>query len=351
MARVSVHIVNRNGAEVLGDALDALRSQTFSDFTLTVVDNASTDGSVDVVRERFPEATVLRNFKDLGAARAANQAFTLARQRWMQDDKAGRSSVDRYVLAMAPDVVLPAGWLSAMLERVDRRQEIGAACGKLLRTLPRLEESADLRLTEVIESSGLILRKDRRALDRGAGETDAGRYDGRREVFGAPGALALYRAEALGEAAEAMGGELYDEDFGSYEEDVDLAWRVRLLGWKAAYVPDAVAYRRRGGTAAGGRLGTRLAERWRRSALAERLKLRNRMMRVAKLDDVGNFLTHAVFIVPSMIGAFFSVLLSSPRALAAYPQAFWKLPRMLRKRRMIMKRRKAPPKEIRNQFG
>lgn len=342
MARVSVHIVNRNGAEVLGDTLDSLRAQTFTDFTVTVVDDASTDGSVDVVRERFPEATVLRNFKDLGAARAANQAFTLARQRWMQDDKAGRSSVDRYVLAMAPDVVLPAGWLSAMLERVDRRQEIGAACGKLLRALPRVEESADLRFTGHIESAGLILRKDRRALDRGAGETDAGRRVGREEVFGAPGALALYRAEALAEAAEAMGGELYDEDLGSYEEDIDLAWRLRLLGWKAAYVPDAVAYRRRGGPEGGG-----LVARWRRSALAERLKLRNRMLRAFKLDDVANALLHLPFIVASAVASLLGTLVFSPAALSAYPQALAKLPRMWRKRRAIMKRRRIAPRDIR----
>src|SRR5258708_5828501 len=81
MSKVSIHIVTWNSAKHLPDALASLRAQTFTDFNLIVIDNASNDESVALIREHYPEATLLRNSKNLGFSRGHNQAIALARQR------------------------------------------------------------------------------------------------------------------------------------------------------------------------------------------------------------------------------------------------------------------------------
>ncbi|HTK60404.1 MAG TPA: glycosyltransferase, partial [Candidatus Baltobacteraceae bacterium] len=176
MAKFSVHIVSWNSARVLHDALESLRAQTFRDFTLTVVDNASTDGSVDVVRALLPDATVLRNFKNLGFSAAHNQAIELARNRWADDDRKGRSSIDRYVLVMNPDIILMPDFLEKLARGVDGRYEVGSATGKLLRVRRSAVEGGDPEFTDVIDSAGLVIKKNRRAADRGAGEKDGPEY-------------------------------------------------------------------------------------------------------------------------------------------------------------------------------
>lgn len=350
MAKISVHIVSWNSARYLPQALDSLRAQGFKDFTLTVVDNASTDKTVSVVRERFPEATVLRNFKNLGFSAAHNQAIELARNRWADDDKKGRSSVDRYVLVMNPDVILTPDFLERLARGVDGRYEVGSACGKLLRVRRPTEEGGEPDFTDVIDSAGLVLRKDRRAADRGAGTQDGPAYGSPEEVFGASGALALYRAEAIDLLRE-VNGEIFDEDFFAYKEDVDVAWRLRLLGWKCAYVPAAVAYHYRG---TGGAERTNLLElftrRRHRSPLVNRLSTRNQILLTAKNDDVVNRLLHFPWILFRAVGGFLSTLVLTPRALKGYLEACAMLPKAWKKRAATMRRRKASSKDIRAWF-
>ncbi|WKZ29523.1 MAG: glycosyltransferase family 2 protein [Patescibacteria group bacterium] len=350
MARISVHIVAWNHARVLRDAVESLRAQTFKDFTLTVVDNASSDGSVDVVRAGFPEATVLRNFKNLGFSHAHNQAVELARNRWADDDKKGRSSIDRYVLVMNPDIILQPDFLERLAGAIDGRFEIGSACGKLLKVYPRLEDEDEPRRSEMLDSAGLRMRRDRRAADRGAGEHDGPAYAAPVEVFGPSGALALYRAEAV-EALREADGEFYDEDLFAYKEDVDAAWRLRLLGWKSLYVPDATAYHYRG-TGGSEKAGVieLFKRRLGRSALVNRLSTRNHLLVLAKNDDWTNRLLHLPWILVHEIGKFLSTLVLAPRTLGAYFEALALLPKMWRKRGRLRKSRKASPKEIRTWF-
>lgn len=346
MPRVSVHLVTWNSRKPLPDALDSLRAQTFREFTLTVVDNASTDGSVDCVRERFPEATVLRNFKNLGFSRAHNQAIGMARARWAAEDKQGKTAMNRYVLVMNPDVIMEPDFLEKLVAGVDGRSEIGSACGKLLRAFARRDEQEDPRRTETIDSAGIALKRTRRAVDRGAGETDGPEYAKPREVFGPSGALALYRFEALEDAAET--GEIFDEDFFAYKEDVDLAWRLRLLGWKSAYVPSAVGYHYRGaGSGENEGAFSRLRGRLGRSTLVNRLSTRNQLLLLAKNEHWINGLLYAPLVAPVEFLKFLATLFAAPSVLPAYGQALLLLPKTLKKRRRIMARRKLSAAQMR----
>lgn len=339
MAKVSVHIVSWNSAKHLKDAMESLRAQTFQDFGLIVVDNASNDESVSLVREHFPEATLLRNPKNQGFSRGHNQAIALARR-----------TGARYVLVMNPDIILDPGFLARLVAAADGRLEIGSIGGKLLRATPRATENDEPKKTDVIDSCGLAVRRTRRIVDRGSGEVDKGQYDTVSEVFGVSGALALYRLEAL-DALEAATGECFDEDMFAYKEDVDVAWRLRLLGWKAAYVPTALAhhYRGVGGAAVAGPWRAFVA-RYRRSTMLKRLSTRNHLLTIVKNEDWSSGLMHLPLIATYEIAKLVESLVFSQSVLPAYWQALALLPKMLSKRRRMTRARVAKPADIRKWF-
>ena len=127
-----------------------------------------------------------------------------------------------------------------MARRLDAKDaaDVGSASGRLLRG-----DGAALTPNGRLDSAGIYFTAAGRHFDRGAGELASGRYGSEEEVFGASGAAGFYRRAAL-EAARISTG-CFDADFFLYREDADLAWRLRKLGWRALYVPSAVAHHRR----------------------------------------------------------------------------------------------------------
>jgi len=107
------------------------------------------------------------------------------------------------------------------------------------RTLYPNPES-DSHKTNIIDSTGIYFTRNMRHLDRGAEEIDHGQYNEAQCVFGASGAAAFFRREFIADVS--VDGEFFDEDFFSYREDADLAWRAQLMGSKCLYVPVAVAW-------------------------------------------------------------------------------------------------------------
>ncbi len=338
MSKVSVHIVTWNSRKVLADALESLHAQTFRDFSVIVVDNASSDGTVDVVREHYPQATVLRNFKNLGFARGHNQAIEMSRLK-----------KPHYILVMNPDVILTPDFLGDLLDGVMGRPEVGSAGGKLLRVRSAREIGGDPDFTDTIDSLGLVVKPSRRTADRGAGETDRGQYKNAFEVFGVSGALALYRMEAVDAAIEA-GGEFFDEDMFAYKEDVDVAWRLRLLGWKALCAPMAKAYHYRG-TGSDEENGPIKAfkGRWRRPVSVSRYSTRNHLLMLAKNETFATFY-HWPLIALYEIAKFFATLVFFPRVVTAYVGYLKLLPAALKKRRRILARKNVRTLEIRKWF-
>lgn len=214
--KVAVNIVTFNSADDIGACLESLASQTFRDFHIHILDNASSDDTV--AKLKGFEVTLVRSSVNTGFARAHNDLV--------------RAYPAEYVLMLNPDAVLKPAFLEKIVAAMDSRSDAASATGKLLRLDGK-----------TLDSTGIIMLRSQRHLDRGAGEPDLGQFDKAEDVFGPSGAAALYRVKALQDVA--VGGQFFDEDFFAYREDADLAWRCRLMGWNSIYVPDAVALHRR----------------------------------------------------------------------------------------------------------
>jgi GT2 family glycosyltransferase len=213
--------VTWNSERHLPSCLDGLEGQGYSRLELIVIDNGSSDRSVALVRERWPTASVIENGRNEGFCRAHNAAI--------------RASAGEYYLALNPDVQLLPGFIEHLVSALENRPEFGSAVGKMWQ-----QGQADPPL---LDAAGLFLDRRRHQYLRGRGEPDRGQYDMAEEVFGADGAAPLYRRAMLEDVK--IEGQYFDEQFFAYMEDVDLAWRARLLGWRCWYEPAATAFHAR----------------------------------------------------------------------------------------------------------
>lgn len=218
----SVVVVNWNGLAYLNACFDALFTQQLhGDFEIVMVDNGSEDGSVQHVRRKFPRIRVLEVGRNLGFSAGCNLGL--------------RSARGRYLAVLDNDTRVQPGWLRALVDAIESEPGIGAVDSKVLfRDSPA-----------VINSAGLSILNDGRVVGRGFRLADKGQYETRTEVFGAASTAALFRREMLEEVGP------FDESYIAYLDDADLAWRMRLAGWKALYEPHAVVHHAYNGT--GGR--------------------------------------------------------------------------------------------------
>jgi GT2 family glycosyltransferase len=222
VTRVSAVVISYNSAADLPRCLDSVLAQTHP-VEPAVYDNASTDGSAELVATRYPAVTLVRSPANDGYAGAGNRAI--------------RDTKGDYVLLLNPDVVLAPTFVERLVEVAEADPGIGSLAGKLL----RLPQGPDDRR---IDSTGHILYRNRWVTNRGTGEPDRGQHDTPGEVFGVSGAAAFYRRAMLEDIR--VGDEYLAASFFVYLEDVDLDWRARLRGWRAWYVPAAVAHHARG---------------------------------------------------------------------------------------------------------
>lgn len=223
--RVAAVIVNFNGAAHVADCLDALRSQTFKDFFTVVLDNGSSDGSAELIATGFPEVELLRSPDNLGFAAGNNRVI---------DTCLARDGVE-YILTLNNDVVMEPDCLEKMVAALDGSAGAWSCQPKMYLARGWAEP--------VLNNTGIVVWRDGSAFNRGINEPDAGQYDGATDIFGTCAGCSLYRATVLCETG------LFDESFFAYLEDVDLAWRGRLLGHSSVFCGEAVCWHRHGASA------------------------------------------------------------------------------------------------------
>lgn len=267
--KLSVHIVTWNSAQYILDCLASLHGQTFQDFTVIIIDNGSRDDTIQLIKQEHPAATVLRNSKNLGFAKAHNQALKL--------------STSPLVCVMNDDVLLESGFLARAVAGFDAGEHIGSVTGKMLKLTQTSKYSTltdKFAHAKVVDSCGLVVKKTGEVIDRGEGQQDDGTYDQRQKVFGPSGALALYRKKALVDIS--ADEEYFDESFFMYKEDIDVAWRLQWRGWESIYIPEARALHRRTAAAKGRTLRDKVQGRKNKSRLTNQLSYLNHLRTMIK---------------------------------------------------------------------
>lgn len=220
---LSVVIVSFNTRDLLRTCLQSVRDECADGrIEVLVIDNASRDGSADMVAAEFPQVTLVRSDVNLGFAAANNRLFPLAQ--------------GRYVALLNPDAVVRAGALRSAIEKMDAAPEVGAAGGRLVGPdgLPRPSaRKFPSAVNDLLTLSGLAARYPR---SRFFGRFDRTWADPLRaaEVDWVPGAFTIVRRSVL----EQVG--YFDEDFFLYYEEVDLCRRIRAAGHSIWYWPDLV---------------------------------------------------------------------------------------------------------------
>lgn len=219
---VSVTIVTYNSGQFIKRCLDSALGQKYPNKEIIVIDNASTDGTADLLEQFEDRCRVVYNSGNIGFAAAQNQAIAMANGDW--------------VLTLNPDVLLWPNFIQGLVDAGQIDDRIGTVCGKL-RTIKSTYEFPERPL---VDSTGIYFNPMLRHLDRGSQEVDNGHYLVNEYVFGATAAAALYRREMILDTS--VDGEFFDADFFVYREDADVAWRAQLLGWQCIYTPQALGY-------------------------------------------------------------------------------------------------------------
>jgi GT2 family glycosyltransferase len=220
--RVSVTIVTYNSGRFIKRCLESVLAQRYANKEIIVIDNASTDGTVDILEQFEDRCQIVYNDENIGFAAAQNQAI--------------RVSAGDWVLTLNPDVLLLPNFIQALVDTGQSDARVGSVCGKLLTILATF----DLPDKPLVDSTGIYFTPMLRHLDRGSQEVDNGHYLQHEYVFGATAAAALYRRRMIEDIA--IGDEFFDPDFFVYREDADVAWRAQLMGWRCIYTPHARGY-------------------------------------------------------------------------------------------------------------
>lgn len=224
--KIAIIIVNWNGIRFLKDCLDTVYSQTYQNFDVYFVDNGSTDDSVSFVQQYFSRTKIIQLKKNTGFSYANNIGIHTA----FLDKNV------KFILTLNNDTKMEASCLSHLVETIEQDAQIASVT-------PKIKYLNDENL---IDSVGMMIGRDGGGISRGYREIDNGQYCISSEIFGASACAALFRRESLEDIV--LGKEFFDNSFFAYYEDLDLAWRLRLRGWKSWYSSEALVLHVHSGT-------------------------------------------------------------------------------------------------------
>ncbi|MGE0448769.1 MAG: glycosyltransferase family 2 protein [Vicinamibacterales bacterium] len=311
---VSAIVVNWNGKDFVCGALESLLAQTWPALEVVLVDNASTDGSVEEVERCFGDRVrIVRNAKNEGFAGGNNRGFAAAVGEWL--------------FVLNPDAVCDPDTIAQLMTFVADKPHVGQlACRVVQSDRPHFFDSA-----------GLLVYPDGVSRPRGWQEKDIGQYDRPEEVLAPHGCACALRRTMI----EQIGG--FDEDFFCYLEDVDLGMRGQLAGWQCWYVPEARVRHRKSSSA--GNYSVFKAFHVERNRVYCLIKWMPRFLVAASpLFTLNRYAMqgYAAYTHQGLSSDFvkeYSLLRLSVVLLHAWSAALLRLPRMLAKRRQISQAR------------
>ncbi len=389
---VTISLINYNGKKFVFKAIKSAVAQNYPNLEIIITDNNSTDGTREEIENKINKwekergeiagnaehniikswIIYIKNKNNNGFGKPHNQAIRIAK--------------GEFVLLLNSDAILKPDYVENSLKPFND-PKVGAAQGKLLRydfDKNELCKDKNNPKLNIIDTTGLMMFKNRRIVCIGQGQADEGQFEEEKEIFGADGAAPIYRKEALEDVKlpimesgkrKAESGkanleskknnatfhlplsafqkyEYFDEDFFMYKEDVDLAWRLRLNGWKTIYAPKAVAYHGRGS-------GDSMAESY-IGIIRERRKISNtakylsskhqRLMQIKNDFPSLLFISHFFKFIPKEIGAWVYTAIFEGFAWKALKDIWRDAPIFLEKRKIIMAKKRVGAKEMEKWF-
>ncbi|RSK28665.1 glycosyltransferase family 2 protein [Bacillus sp. HMF5848] len=309
---VAIQIVTYNSSKDIETCLEAVYNQTHPIACICVIDNASSDDMMKQLQPYSDQAQIVANSDNNGFAGGHNQGFAL--------------SETEYILVLNPDVVMHPDYVRELVHFMEQNPEYGMATGKLFKN----------KAATVIDSTGIVMKKNRRAFDRGADSTELSSWEHSADVFGVSGAAALYRRTMIEDVS--IDGEFFDESFFAYKEDVDVCWRAQLMGWQARFVSTAFAYHARGWNTDKSRKDVNLKIR--------RHSYINRYYYIVKNDTWLYLILHAPFILFYEILSIGYVIIKERELLEAWSHIWKQRKQLFSKRRAIQKKRRVSYKTI-----
>lgn len=231
--RVTATVLTYDGRALLEGMLPSLAAQDLDHLEVVIVDNGSSDGTEEWLRAAWPDFEVVRLERNRGVTAALNVCL-----------RAGRGE---FVALLNNDIELEPDCLGELRAALCANPDAAVAAAKLI----------DFHRRDRLDGTGDLYFWGGEAQRRGQGEVDRGQYERPEEVFGASGAVALYRRRAIDVVGE------FDERFYALLEDVDWSLRARLAGFGCRYVPTAVAYHMGSATIGAGPTEFALYHNWR----------------------------------------------------------------------------------------
>lgn len=308
---VSIIVVNWNGERFIGDCLVSLDNQDFRDFEVIVVDNGSSDGSVEVIREHLENSPLASSLTLVVAGR--NLGFTGGNIEGLKHARG------EYILLLNNDTEADVSFVGELVRAMDASPEVGMCAPKMLQ-----------HGTDLIDSAGDGFSRYLKGYKRGEGER-AERFDREEYVFAACGGATLLRRKMIEEIG------FLDDDFFINFEDVDLGFRAQLAGWKVRFVPAAVVSHKVSSSI--GKLSDTQAY----------YSIRNSEFVKVKNVPLSVFIRCLPAYMAGMASEFYYFVLRHGRFrvyLRAKLDALRLMPRMLRKRRRIMSTKKVTSRYI-----
>ena len=320
---VTISLLTWNGQRYLPWLMKSLSEQSFVDFELLVLDNASSDNSIEIIREHYPKARIVGQKQNIGFAKGHNLLIN-----WSNSD---------YILVLNQDVILDANYLRELVDFMEKHPQAASCAGKLM-----YWDFSNGQKTNIVDSYGLKISRKREIIDNQQGQTDSSLSN--QEVFGLSATATLYRRKALDIVAGAPKDnhlEYFDEDFFAYKEDVDLAWRLRLFGWENWLVTTCKAYHHRS-IAKGEDLITSRKHR----GFANKISYRNHFMLLYKNSFYKNLFKDCLYIKWYEFKKFVYLLIFERSTLVGLKEFFMSIPRLRKKRKYIMEHKKITADDI-----
>ena len=344
---VTINLVVLNGEKYIRYCLDSVLKQTYPHelIELNILDNGSTDKTKEIIRD------LGFRISDLGFAKFNFIESKLNLGMWPGQEKLLRDSAGKYIVVLAVDVILDENFLNNAVQAMEKDDKIGALQAKIYRyNVSEIQNSKfKIQNSKIIDTCGFQIYKSRRIINIGHGEKDNGQFNQEKEIFAVEGAVPIFRKDAL-ENCRVM-SEIIDHDYFWYGDDLDIAWRMRVFGWKQVFSPNVIAWHDRQTTKNLRKTFVDFLKIRRQLPLQKRrLEWRNIRFTIIKNDYTINILKDLPYILKREIMMFGYLIIFEPKVLGEVPTFLRLLPKILRKRGQIMKRRVASPEEMKKWF-